>query len=253
MLSKFRNIAHKRLKQLGWVLSRTKSIEEEKRRRIRYEQVSIWDFAKHQNFKTILDIGANEGQFVKLIRNHCKESMIYSFEPLKECYDKLKVNIDTQQPSMAFHFALGAKEETMKINRNESSPSSSILSMDELHKKELPHTTNTDTEEITVKSLDQIASDLKIEQPLLIKIDVQGFEDQVIRGGENTIKEASIVVVELSFEELYEGQPLFDDIYSIMKTMGFKYRGNIDQWKSKSSGKILQADGFFENLNLKTS
>ena len=62
-----------------------------------------------------------------------------------------------------------------------------------------------------------MADFLPLKPNLLVKIDTQGFEDRVIRGGEQTIKKASIVVVEVSFTKLYEHQPLFSDLRSIAK------------------------------------
>jgi hypothetical protein len=56
-------------------------------------------------------------------------------------------------------------------------------------------------------------------------MDVQGFEDRVIAGGLRTLERASVLWVETSFVELYEGQPLFADIHDRLRDLGFEYRG----------------------------
>jgi len=53
------------------------------------------------------------------------------------------------------------------------------------------------------------------------------------------------LIVETSFTKLYEGQPLFDDIYKTLKESGFDYGGNWDQLTDSCDGRILQADAIF--------
>jgi hypothetical protein len=93
--------------------------------------------------------------------------------------------------------------------------------------------------------LDDLAAELDIRAPFLVKMDVQGFEDKVIAGGPNTIRRADIVVVEVSMIRLYAGQPLFADIYRMMTDLGFQYRGNWEQCISPLDGQVLQADAIF--------
>jgi hypothetical protein len=86
---------------------------------------------------------------------------------------------------------------------------------------------------------------LKLIDPILIKIDVQGFEDKVIAGGADTIKKAKVIIIEVTFKELYTDQPLFHDIYEMLSKLGFTYHGNFDQLPSPVTGEILQADAIF--------
>ena len=76
---------------------------------------------------------------------------------------------------------------------------------------------------------------------------MQGFESQVIRGGKKTIDRAPIVVIETSFVELYEGQPLFADIYDQMRKLDFTYSGSLGlgQLRSPTNGLPLQQDAIF--------
>ena len=80
-----------------------------------------------------------------------------------------------------------------------------------------------------VKRLDDfiIENNIWLEKEILVKIDVQGVEDKVIRGGIETLKKAKIVITEVEFVELYEGQVLFDGIYEQLNKLGFKFKGTI--------------------------
>lgn len=201
------------------------------------------------NFRTILDIGANVGQFAKEIRNILPAAQIYSFEPLKECFDKLPQGSSLGR-FKAFNFALGDKNEMVNMNKSSYTPSSSLLPMTDTHKTLFPHTKEHSQEQIKVKRLDDISKDLKLEKEILIKVDVQGFEDRVIAGGIETFKKAKAVLIENSFVELYEGQPLFDNIYQKLKSLGFVYKGSLQEKLNKNTSQIISEDSIFINIKI---
>lgn len=214
-------------------------------RRIDPVEVNQFVWLKEQNIRSILDIGANVGQFALMIHPILPNAMIYSFEPIKDCYEQLIINMKDISNFKAFNFAIGHENSETKIWRNEFSPSSSLLPMRNLHKLAFPYTKREKLERITVKSLDEIANDLKLEDNVLVKIDVQGYEDKVINGGHNVISKAKILIVETSFQSLYDGQPLFATIFDMLRRMGFRYCGNFDQLRNPADGSILQADSIF--------
>jgi tRNA G46 methylase TrmB len=92
-------------------------------------QIKSGHFKWLQKFgiKTIIDIGANEGQFIDKISKILPDANIYSFEPLKDSFVKLKKNTRNNKNITAYNFALGDEEKENIINRNEYSPSSSLL------------------------------------------------------------------------------------------------------------------------------
>jgi len=113
------------------------------------------------------------------------------------------------------------------------------------HVREFPFTSGGTHIPITVSTLDAEFEILPIDEPLLVKIDVQGFEDRVISGGRSTLGRAAVVIVESSFEHLYDGQVLFDEINDAMRRIGFCYRGNMAQLRSPDDGRVLQCDAIF--------
>ena len=239
-----------RILSFGWDVRRVQSIERTRRQRAHDEQVDHLRFLRNYGLRSVLDIGANTGQFAALAREVLPDPKIYSFEPLTSCYDELCKQICGMQPAEAFHFALGDENGTVAMQRNEFTPSSSLLPMNRRHWEELPGTEHSTEESISVRRLDDVFADRVLETPLFVKIDVQGFEERVLRGGPVTIRRAVALVLEMSSVPLYDGQPLFDDLYRLLREWGFVYRGNVDQIWSRRDGRILQFDALFENTNL---
>jgi hypothetical protein len=133
----------------------------------------------------------------------------------------------------------------MEMHVNDFTPSSSLLPMADLHKKCYPYTVRECIKKVKVKQLDVVARRLNLDGNVLVKIDVQGYEDKVIRGGQSVISQAKVLIVETTFERLYDGQPLWKDIFDLLSNMGFRYMGNFSQMKSPLDGSILQADSIF--------
>ena len=205
-----------------------------------------YNWLTDHNIQTIMDIGANTGQFAKYISSRLPNSLIYSFEPIPSVYKKLVKN--TQHLNIkTFPFALGSKPEETTINVNAFSPSSSLMEMSNLHKTNFDFATTTTTETIKVKCIDDLLNISELKKNILSKIDVQGFEDQVILGGQVLLKNSKVVICEVSFKELYKGQKLFGDIFKMMHDLDFTYMGNYDQVYNYETGGIIGGDAVFIN------
>jgi FkbM family methyltransferase len=200
---------------------------------------------KNYGIKTVIDIGANDGQFATDLHRRAPEAKIYSFEPLQDAFRSLCKNMSDVKNFTAFNFALGDASGKTEINRSSFSPSSSLLSMSSLHKKLYPKSAGSVKEQITVKRLDDMNNEIKIVGGLLIKMDVQGYEGKVIDGGKQMLKKAEVVIAETSFVSLYENQPLFADIHDLMKSLGFSYRGNTEKHWNNATGEPMYENSVF--------
>ena len=200
---------------------------------------------KAVDFRTILDVGANTGQFAVAANAIFPRAAIYSFEPLPDCFQTLRRNMSGVGEFRAFNVAIGAARGELQFNRSSFAPSSSFRQMAVLHKEVYPWTAGIEKVNVQVETLDSITAKLELADPILLKIDVQGFEDQVLLGGKDTARKAAMIIVETSFETLYEGQPLFDDIYRMLTDWGFSFQGNLEQTLDAGSGRPLYADGVF--------
>lgn len=190
----------------------------------------------------ILDIGANEGQFAKKIRNYFQNTKIDSFEPIIDCYkilvDKFKNDINFK----GHNFALGNSNEKQIMNINASFVSSSILQMTDIHHQNYPNTDKSVEKEISVRRLDDLENIVTATSKILMKIDVQGFELNVLIGAVNTLKLVEVIIIEVMYETLYDGQSTFDDLNDFLKAHNFVFSGIYDQELSPLNGKPIFAD-----------
>lgn len=199
----------------------------------------------HQ-FKTIIDIGANEGQFASKMRRLLPAAKIISFEPIPEVYERLRIRFENDPLFVVYPYALGEKEEKKKFHINQKHDSSSLLHI-QSHANHFDGSKEVKEQEVQVKRLEDVLADVDLPQPMLLKIDVQGFEKPVILGAGKLLNRAKIILSEVSFVELYKDQALFDDVYTILKEAGFAYHGNYDQLFSPKNNAPLQADAIFVN------
>ena len=206
----------------------------------------FWDWITPPGgFATVLDIGANTGPFSREMRERFPNAHIYAFEPLQDCFAKLEETMRGDERFMGFNFALGEERGETTIHRSSFHPSSSLLPMSSLHKKIYPKSAGSQEELINIKPLDDVAKELTLQKPMLIKFDVQGFEAAVMRGGKNVVSQAQALIIETSFVPLYEGQPLFADIHDLAHSLGFEYHGRRESHYDPATQKPIYEDAVF--------
>jgi FkbM family methyltransferase len=198
-------------------------------------------------FRTIIDVGANTGQFARTISEFFPTARIYCFEPLPQPYQILQDWAKTQSGRVvAFNFALGSEDGMSEMLVHlDHSPSSSLLATTPLAEQVYPFTKNKQHLMVQVHALDEIWNSLGPKPAdVLIKLDVQGFEDRVIRGGRQAIMQANACIVEIGLQQLYEYQASLSDVTSLLKDLGYYYGGNLQQTYGVD-GRVLYIDAVF--------
>lgn len=211
------------------------------------QNAGILEFFPVYKIDTVLDVGANVGQFAMELRESGYKGRIISFEPLSEAYSHLLIN-SKNDPNwiVAPRMAIGNKEGRKTINVSGNSYSSSILKMTGTHIKGAPDSAYIDSEEIYINKLNNIwKTFLKNEDNIFIKIDVQGYELEVLKGATNILSMIKGMKIELSLVPLYEGQLLFLDMLDYIANLGFELWDILPGFRDKQSGKLLQFDGIF--------
>ncbi len=203
--------------------------------------------------KTIIDIGANRGMFSKTASYLFKNAKIIAFEPLKECYQELQKLDTTISFFECYNCAIGNKKEKSQIFKSSYNYSSSLLEMTDLHKAAFPDSEKMFVEDIEITTLDEALFDKDLEKPVLIKIDVQGYENFVIEGATKILEKTDIIICELSFYRLYQNQILFQDVYNQLINLNFRFLGSVGELLHPETSSILQIDGLFVKNNFKTS
>jgi FkbM family methyltransferase len=196
-------------------------------------------------FRSVLDIGANAGDFAVKARALAPAARIYSFEPLEGAFARLQERMKGDARFSAFQIALGDRDGETEIHRDAFSPASSILRVTETSKKLFPVTGNVTTLRVPIRTLDGWMEEHPLEGPVLVKLDVQGFEDKVLEGGRDCLKRADALITEACFVELYEGQPLFCDLNRLLEREGFRLQGVVEEANDPVTGLAVYADAFY--------
>lgn len=194
----------------------------------------------------VFDVGANVGQYVQLLRDSGYGGRIVSFEPLPAAYERLITRAKRDRRWEPIRVALGDRDGTVQIHVSANLVSSSVLPMLERHVSAEPRSKYVGTEPARLARLDSLAPSYLVGiESFWIKLDVQGFELQVLSGAEQTLSRASGVEAEVSFVPLYKDQVLFDEMREYIESRGFVLSGIESGFTDPTSGQLLQADAIF--------
>jgi len=181
-----------------------------------FETRNIVHIFRQTEINTVLDIGANRGQFAERIRSGGYKGKIVSFEPNLDAYGLLqRASMSDPYWIVAEPFALGDARGLATLSIPSDSSLGSLLSLvNPQHVKYQP---------IPVKRLDDVMPGLNIPASanVAIKIDVQGLEDKVLDGAEETLDRCKAVFIEVSLKTMYIGEPSYLDILNRLKVRGF--------------------------------
>lgn len=209
----------------------------------------IVEMLTREHCDLILDIGANEGQFAQSVLSKGCRIPIVSIEPLTSVHSRLESNSKRfRNWSVYPPVAIGSAISTMNINVSKNTVSSSLLNMEPLHLKVEKSSAYTGTQPTDVVTIDHILAESPLveKSDILLKVDTQGFELEVLRGSRVSISRIKYVLIELSFEDLYENQARWHEVATYLDQAGFRLR-NV--WKglfTKGSACLLQADFLFQ-------
>ena len=178
--------------------------------------IELEDLLKNISVKTIIDVGSNKGQFLLLTEYFFKCKKIYSFEPIKKFYIIQKKFFKYRNNISFYNFALGKKKSKKIFYITKRKDSSSFLKINEKIKKNKDYKI-IKKQIIQIQTLDEIMAKKKLEDPVLLKIDVQGYELEVLKGGVKTLKKTKYIIIEISDYEIYKNQSLSYEIIKFLK------------------------------------
>jgi FkbM family methyltransferase len=197
-----------------------------------------------RTYRSVIDVGANRGQFALFALRRFPEASLTCFEPLPAAHSKLHAVVGHDAKVSSHQCAVGAKGGSLSLNVTRSDDSSSLLKPTALQLRTFRDTDTVSSTQVDVVSLDDVIDLGGLAEPFLLKIDVQGYELEVLRGAEQLLQKDGDVLVEASFAEFYEGQALIDEVVVEMYTSGYRLRGIFSIAKS-SDGTPLQGDLLF--------
>lgn len=201
---------------------------------------------RYMDIRTVIDVGAHTGEFASGIRGVLPDCTLHSFEPQQEAFDALTRRMAAYSGVHVYRTALGSSPGTAVFYRNAFSKASSLLPISNLHRQVFGWTDAGAPIEVPVDTLDN-ALDLGRGGGVLLKLDVQGFELEVLRGAIRTLPVIDHVLVETSVgAPLYDGEATFDDVFRFLAEYGFRFAGIWDQMRDPRNDTPLQVDALFE-------
>ncbi len=193
---------------------------------------------------TVVDIGANKGQFALAVRQWAPRARLIAFEPLAGPANIFR-RVFAGDKRVALHqAAIGPAPARQLMHVSAREDSSSLLPIAAAQVAMFPGTQEKTTVEVRVATLDEWLTAADLAAPALLKLDVQGYELDALIGCEPLLPNFDWVYCECSYVEFYTGQKLAGDVADWLAAKGFQPAGTFNRSYDRA-GNTVQADFLF--------
>jgi FkbM family methyltransferase len=196
----------------------------------------------------VFDVGANLGQSTELFRVLFDQCVIHAFEPQKNLFEAMRRNLGTPERVILNQSALGEQVGTAVLHRTTHQESSSLLPLnpDSWWAQALDIQPQ-GTETVTVDTVDHYCAERQIDAIDFLKLDVQGFEPECLRGANRMLTERRIGVIqaELTYHQLYERATRFSDVEALLDPFGYRLFTIHSVRIGDKNGELLTLDTVF--------
>jgi FkbM family methyltransferase len=196
------------------------------------------------DIETLVDVGANVGQFSLLIREVHPQAQVFAFEPLPNAAKKFSEVLPNSAQITLFQSAISARSGDAQMHVSRKTDSSSLLPITSVMTDIFPDTEEIGMALVSVGPLGKFISSKQLANPALLKIDVQGSELDVLEGCSGLLSYFKYIYVELSFMELYARQPLCHEVVRYLDKRNFTL-SSVNNLAYTDSGIPVQADFLF--------
>jgi len=193
----------------------------------------------HQ-WRTVVDVGANAGQFSAAALAAWPGADLIAFEPLPFVAASLQARFAGRRSAEVHAVALGDTDGQVSFYPHDYSLSSSVLPVLGPVADRFAWARQGPAIQVPLRRLDAVIGRRVLARPALLKLDVQGSELAVLAGATKTLEQIDVVVVEVSFEPTYADQPLFGDVHRFFDEAGWRLARPLD-WR-RQDGRIVEAD-----------
>lgn len=198
----------------------------------------------HIRAHTVVDVGANRGQFALLALELFPDAHVHAFEPLAKPRAQLARWAKAERRLSVHPLALGSCNGAASMIVAARDDNSSLRPITDRQMALFPGTHAVGREQIRVARLDSVLRAEALSAPALLKIDVQGSELEVLHGAADLLARFDWVYVECSYVELYEGQAMCNEIVAVLEAAGFALERVCNLVHDKA-GQPLQGDFLF--------
>ncbi len=186
----------------------------------------ILKYLKKFNIEKVIDVGAHKGEFLETMMEMERINSFHVFEPQKDIFEILSKKFSENRKVSLYNCALDKEIRNMSLQINKFSMTSSLakINHESLYLKFKNFLTNSNSNfinkyQVQTSTLDKVFKDLNLEKTLL-KIDVEGFEINVIKGSKEKMKEIPFILIENQFGNHYHDNN-FDEIKEILNKEKF--------------------------------
>ncbi|MBL4617408.1 MAG: FkbM family methyltransferase [Robiginitomaculum sp.] len=183
---------------------------------------------KQCEINSVLDIGANQGQFAKSLRKRGYAGEIHSFEPVADSFKVLQQYSSSDANWYVYNIALGDECAFKDIHVSKASDLSSFLPASNFGSKRFASMAETHTETVEISTVDMFLSEndeLFKDKKIFLKMDTQGFDVRVFNGARDSWPAIAGLLSELSFQKIYKGIPTYLEALSVYEQAGYKITG----------------------------
>jgi FkbM family methyltransferase len=188
--------------------------------------------------EAVIDAGANVGQFARAMAETFPEARILSFEPLPSVAERFRAHLGNEPRVRLFETAVGSHDGTLTFYPQAYDLASSAL------QPAVGQERQPDPIKVPVARLDTLLADEELPASTLLKLDLQGFELEALRGAADTLGRVRHVLLEVGFRSGYVGEPPFEEIYDHLRAAGFRFLRPIDVLSAEHD-EIVQMDALF--------
>ena len=184
---------------------------------------SIFEFSKKIDFDVMIDVGSHQGEFISRFLKHRKIKKFFCFEPNKRLFKKLVNRYKSNKKISLFDYALGEKSSKKKLYISNLTYNSTMSSFNKKSsylkfKNLILKDKNQLAININQKSFDEVLKKKDVKNSFL-KIDVEGYELNVLQGAKKNIKYAKYILIEHQFSNQYQNN--FSKIKKLLKNNNF--------------------------------
>ena len=198
-----------------------------------------------RDIRTVVDIGANRGQFALAVRQWAPTARVISFEPLPGPAAVFRSVFAGDDRVLLHQAAIGPRPERRTMHVSARDDSSSLLPISSVQTSMFPGTGEVATTEVRVGPLEEFIKADGLRSRAMLKLDVQGFEYEALIGCESMLAHFDWVYCECSFVEFYSGQKLAADVIEWLAARGYGLCGVFNPAYDKA-GQAVQADFLFQ-------
>ena len=193
----------------------------------------------------IIDGGANIGETTDKFLSQYKNPTIYCLEANKVLEENLKNKFKEKKNVKILIKAFGNRTEQALFKVSKNHPSSSFLEITDLNREY--HGDSTETkEEVTIQMArleDEFVSSPTID---LLKLDVEGYELEIIKGAEKILPKIRIIMAEVWFADDYKNAPHFSEVEQYLREHNFMLLNLYNPYTHKDM-QLTVADAVFLN------